>query len=144
MTRCAGGVWVEVSMGRIVLVRKATKGSLEDRSMSRPANSLSMRDFGGEERRGHVVEAVFDLDLQVRIGEQRLHQIAFNVGRAGEEAAAAAGLVLPVPVTADAFADGVVGLVLAELQVIANVAVKCGGERSGDGSALRVGLGEFA
>src|SRR5258707_13518373 len=46
MTRCAGGVWVEVSMGRVVLVRKATKGSLEDRSMSRPANSLSMRDFG--------------------------------------------------------------------------------------------------
>ena len=35
--------------------------------------------FGGEERRGHIVEAVFDLDLQVRVGHQRLDQIAGDI-----------------------------------------------------------------
>ena len=100
--------------------------------------------FGGEERRGHIVEAVFDLDLQVRIRKQRLHQIAFDVRRAGEKAASAPALVFPVPVTAYAFADRVVSLVLAEFQVVANVTVEGGSKRAGDRSALRVGLGEFA
>src|SRR5258705_418701 len=77
------------------------------------------------------------------ICEQGLHQVAFDIGRAGEEAAAAAGLMLPVPIAADAFADGVVGLVLTEFQFIANIAVECGGEGSGNGGALRVGFGEF-
>src|ERR1700687_686433 len=93
--------------------------------------------FGGEERRGHIVKTVFDLDLQVRVRKQRLHQIAFNIRRAGEKAAAASGLMFPVPVTADAFADRVVGLVLAKFEVIANVAVEWGGERGGGRGALR-------
>ena len=50
--------------------------------------------FGGKERRGHVVQAVFDLDLEVRIGEQGLHQVTFDIGGAGEKAAA--GLVLAI------------------------------------------------
>src|SRR5258706_143003 len=34
--------------------------------------------FGGEEGRGHVVVTVFDLNLQVRIIEKRLHQVVFG------------------------------------------------------------------
>jgi len=73
-----------------------------------------------------------------------LHQVTFDIGRAGEEAAAAAGLMLPVPIAADAFADGVIRFVLAEFQLIANITVESGGEGSGNGGALRVGFGEFA
>ena len=41
--------------------------------------------FGGEEGRGHIVETVFDLDLQVRIGQQRLDQVAGDIRGAGKK-----------------------------------------------------------
>src|SRR5438445_4988296 len=53
-------------------------------------------------------------------------------------------LMLPVPVRANAFADGVVGLVLTKFQFLANVRIESGGKGASDGGALRVGLGEFA
>ena len=53
--------------------------------------------FRGEKRRSQIVNPVFHLDLQVRIGEHGLNEIAFHVRRSGEAEVFAAAM-LPIPI----------------------------------------------
>src|SRR2546426_657319 len=52
--------------------------------------------------------------------------------------------MLPIPILSCVFRDGVIDLVLAELQLIANIVVKRRGERPGDRSVLRIVFRKFA
>src|SRR5580698_11471192 len=93
--------------------------------------------FGGVERRGQIVKSVFDFNLQMRIREHCLDEIALNVWGTREPKVIPAAM-LPVPVVAGFVGAGVVDLILSELQLFANVGIERGGERAGDRSVLRI------
>src|SRR5882724_7294640 len=99
--------------------------------------------LGGEKRGRQIVQAVFDLDLEMWVRQQCLYQIAFDVGRS-REAVVLADLMLPIPIVAHFIGAGVIFLVLTELEVVAYIGVKRSGIGSGNGVRLRIGVGVFS
>src|SRR5277367_3340210 len=99
--------------------------------------------FGGVEGGGHIVETVFHLDLQVRIGHQGLDQVAGDVRAAGKKAAALRAAMFPIPIAADVAAERFVGSFLGDFQFFAGVAIEGGGEGAAHGGVGRIVLGVF-
>ncbi len=88
----------------------------------------------GEVGRGHVVEAVRDMDFEERI---RGHAFGEDLGDIGE-------LVVGIPVPLPDAGEDVVGAVIFELQIVADVVIEGGGEGTEDGIRAGIGLGALA
>ncbi len=71
--------------------------------------------LGSVKRRCQIIESIFHLDLQVRIGEHGLNQIAFHVWRPGESEVVTAAAMLPIPTIPGLVGTGAIDLVLPEL-----------------------------
>src|SRR5277367_6974224 len=99
--------------------------------------------FGGVEGGGHIVETVFDLDLQVRIGHQGLDQVAGDICAAGKKAAALRAAMFPIPIAADVAAERFVGSFLGDFQFLAGVAIEGGGEGAAHGGVGGIVFGVF-
>lgn len=92
--------------------------------------------LGFVKRRRQVVYPVFNFHLQIRIGDQSLHQIRLHVRRARKTESPSA--VLPVPLRAIEPGCHVVVLLLAELQFLPDVVIEPSRESAGEGVGLRV------
>src|SRR5215472_13964793 len=94
--------------------------------------------FAAKERRRQIVQAILNFHLQVWVRQERLNQVTFDVRRAGKPEIFAGTAMLPVPIVAGFVRARGVDLILAEFQLLSDVAVQSGDESSGSKRVLRV------